>query len=115
MKLVWANTNYRAFKGSAEGIIRSPWNARRTILLMHSSYFESVLTIQYAIIVKLVPQGRSCEPWAGKLGEGVEIQAIDDANKTISSYKTCGHRGCSVEVWQREVESHNRTEILSRG
>ena len=88
VKLIWANTNDWAFEGSVEGIIRYPGDVRRTIFLVHSSDFESVLTVQYAIIVKLIPQCRSCEPWAGKLGQWMEIQAINDANHTIGSYET---------------------------
>ena len=86
MEFIWANADDWAFERSVEGIGWSPCDVQQTIYLMHSSYFEGILTVQYTIIEKLIPQGGSCQPWAWKLGEWMKIQAINDSNNTIGRY-----------------------------
>jgi hypothetical protein len=57
-----------------------------TILLMHSQYFLEISTAQNALVVELIPSRQCGKLGAGKLGKGVEVEAIDGANYQVRGY-----------------------------
>ena len=81
---------------------------------MHTSYLKSVLSESYAIIEELIPQSRSCKLWAREFGQWMEIEAIDDAKKTIGSYKACDRRGCIARIRQRKFKGHCEDRVRSQ-
>jgi hypothetical protein len=64
-----------------------------TIFLVHILDLEDILAPVPNIVIGFVPKSGSSELWSGKLGERVEMEAIDCERQQVygKGTKTCDH------------------------